>query len=177
MRTLFFYLHVFGHALVNIKVMSSVLETNWLGFNSFTIILMSRVPVQLKTYLHQSEAATDVHLYWLAASCCAILTALRLFSQIEHVLVRGFRNRPSDNVPTVTGCSIGIKEVINQLTGLQGQCCSLRGNSAATHHTGCWLGHHSTASTCSYWQHEAKTTTHMWMKRLHAVWSGAGVSC
>ncbi len=64
--------------------------------------------------------------------------APRPFSQIKHVLVLGSEvSWPSDNVLIVTGCSIRIKEVINQLTGLWGQYCSLQGKQCS--HSQHWV--------------------------------------
>lgn len=59
--------------------------------------------------------------------------------------------------PIVTGRSIRIKEVINQLTGLRGQYCSLQGKQCSHSQP---LGEHSAASTGSSWQHATKITAH-----------------
>lgn len=51
-----------------------------------------------------------------------------IFFKIKHVLVLGVQ-KSLDRLtmwPIVTGCFVRIKEVINQLTGLRGQYCSLQ---------------------------------------------------
>ena len=54
------------------------------------------------------------------------------FLKIKHALVLGSEvTWLSDNVPIVTGCYMRIKEVINQLTGLRGQYCSLQGKQCS----------------------------------------------
>lgn len=56
------------------------------------------------------------------------------FSQIKHALVLGSEvTWTSDNVPFVTDCSIGIKEVINQLTGLLGTILPLDRGKQCSH--------------------------------------------
>lgn len=91
---------------------------------------------KIRLTVHLSEALTDIHPlethppFPLTASCSGILSARRPFSQIKHALVLGSEvTWPSDNAPIVAGCSIRIKEVINQLTGLWGQYCPFTGET------------------------------------------------
>ena len=71
--------------------------------------------------------------------------------------------------PIVTGRSIRIKEVINQLTGLRGQYCSLQGETVQPLTALGRLGEHRAASTCCSWQHETKITAHKGTYRVHGV--------
>ncbi|CAB1430410.1 unnamed protein product [Pleuronectes platessa] len=55
--------------------------------------------------------------------------------QSIHQSLKGVKSldRP-DNVPIVSGCYMRIKEVINQLTGLRAQYCSLQGKQCSHSH-------------------------------------------
>lgn len=140
-RAVVLFLGVFYHLVVetNIKIQVHLnltilpisctwcLQTNCGLFGSL-------LPAAFKNKINSTSVRSG---YWFpsisgpfspAAPCSGILSAPRPFSQIKHVLVLGSEvTWLSDNVAIVAGCSTRIKEVINQLTGLRGQYCSLRG--------------------------------------------------